>query len=36
MAWTVKPLATTSVTKRAEPYLTDEMKARFTAEVLPR
>ncbi len=36
MAWTVKPSATTSITRRAEPYLTDRMKAHFTAEILPR
>ena len=36
MAWTVKPSATTPITRRAEPYLTDEMKAHFTAEILPR
>ena len=36
MAWTVKPSATTSIKQRAEPYLTDEMKAGFTAEILPR
>ncbi len=36
MAWTVKPSATTSIEQRAEPYLTDRMKADFTAEILPR
>ncbi len=36
MAWTVKPSATTAIKQRAEPYLTDEMKARYTDEILPR
>ena len=36
MAWTTKPSATTQFEKRDAPYLTDEMKARFTAELLPR
>ena len=36
MAWTVKPSSTTQIERRSEPYLTDAMKTRFSAEVLPR
>ena len=36
MAWAVKPSATTSIKRRSEPYLTREMKDRYTAELLPR
>ena len=36
MAWTVKPSATTEIPTRDEPYLTAEMKAKFTADLIPR
>ncbi len=36
MAWIVKPSATTKIPMRDEPYLTDEMKSRFTKEIIPR
>ena len=36
MGWTVKPSATTRIERRKEPYLTDEMKKRYTADLLPR
>lgn len=36
MAWIVKPSATMKIERRDQPYLTDEMKARFEREVLPR
>jgi len=36
MGWTVKPSATTQIERRDEPYLTDEMKDRYTAEIVPR
>jgi NADH-quinone oxidoreductase subunit E len=36
MAWIVKPSAQMKIDRRAEPYLTEEMKARFTREVLPK
>jgi NADH-quinone oxidoreductase subunit E len=36
MAWTVKPSATMQIPTRDEPYLTDEMKSRFEAEIIPR
>ena len=36
MAWIVKPSATTKIDRRSEPYLTEEMKKRLRAEVLPR
>ncbi len=36
MAWTAKPSGTTKIERRDEPYLTDEMQTRFTAEILPR
>jgi NADH-quinone oxidoreductase subunit E len=36
MAWIVKPSSTMKIARRAEPYLSDEMKQRFTREVLPK
>ncbi len=36
MGWTVKPSATVQIERRDEPYLTDEMKKRYTAQVVPR
>ncbi len=36
MAWIVKPSATQQIEKRDTPYLTDEMKSQYTAEILPR
>lgn len=36
MAWTVKPSATTEIPTRSEPYLTDALKDKYRAEILPR
>ncbi|RMH30316.1 MAG: NADH-quinone oxidoreductase subunit NuoE [Planctomycetota bacterium] len=36
MGWITKPSATAEVERRAEPYLTAELKDRLTREVLPR
>ena len=36
MAWPTKPSATMQVPRRAEPYATAQMKARWTADVLPK
>ena len=36
MAWQIKPSSTTTIPRRDEPYLTDEMKRHYTAELLPR
>ncbi|MFO0963398.1 MAG: NAD(P)H-dependent oxidoreductase subunit E [Phycisphaerales bacterium] len=36
MAWPVKPSATMQPPRRAEPYATEAMKARWTKDVLPR
>ena len=36
MGWTVKPSATTQIERRDEPYLSDEMKQRYEAELIPR
>jgi len=36
MAWHVKPSATTKIETRPEPYLTDDAKARYEAELIPR
>ncbi len=36
MAWHVKPSATTKIATRDEPYLTDEMKAHYREEIIPR
>lgn len=36
MAWIVKPSATMQIPRRDEPYLTDALKARFAAEILPK
>ena len=36
MSWTTKQSATAKIERRTTPYLTDEMKQRFTAELLPR
>ena len=36
MAWIVKPSATTEIERRKEPYVSDEMKKRWTKELLPR
>jgi NADH-quinone oxidoreductase subunit E len=36
MGWTAKPSATTQIERRDEPYLTDEMKNHYTAELVPR
>ncbi len=36
MAWIVKPSATMKIERRAEPYLTAEMRAEFTRDILPR
>ena len=36
MAWYVKPSATTTIPTRDEPYLTDEMRARYREEIIPR
>lgn len=36
MAWIVKNSATMKVERRDEPYLTDAVKARLEAEVIPR
>lgn len=36
MAWIVKNSAGTVIETRDEPYLTDEMKAHFEADILPR
>lgn len=36
MGWIVKPSATTKIPMRSEPYLTQEMQAHFTKELLPR
>ncbi len=36
MAWQIKPSATTEYEKRDEPYLTEAMRKRYTADLLPR
>ena len=36
MAWQIKPSSTTKIPKRAEPYLSEDMKAQYTADLLPR
>ncbi len=36
MAWITKNSATMEIERRDEPYLTDAMKAKLTADVLPR
>jgi NADH-quinone oxidoreductase subunit E len=36
MAWIVKPSATMRIETRTEPYLTDEMRAHFQQQLLPR
>ncbi len=36
MAWQIKPSATTEYAKRDEPYLTEAMQKRYTADLLPR
>lgn len=36
MAWIVKNSAGAKIERRAEPYLTEAMKSRFTAEIRPR
>ena len=36
MSWKAKPSATMSIPRRAEPYCTAEMKARWEREVLPK
>lgn len=36
MAWIVKPSATMTIERRKEPYLTPQMKQRFTEVILPR
>ena len=36
MAWHVKPSATTQISTRPEPYLSEETKARYEAELIPR
>ena len=36
MAWQIKPSATTEYEKRDEPYLTEAMQKRYTADLLPR
>lgn len=36
MGWIVKQSATQQIEKRDQPYLTDDMKQRFTDELLPR
>ncbi|MCC7145901.1 MAG: NAD(P)H-dependent oxidoreductase subunit E [Phycisphaeraceae bacterium] len=36
MAWIAKNSAGTQIERREQPYLTDELKAKFEAEVLPR
>ncbi|MFK7961229.1 MAG: NAD(P)H-dependent oxidoreductase subunit E [Phycisphaerales bacterium] len=36
MAWHVKPSATTEIERRSEPYVTDELKARWEKDLIPR
>ncbi len=36
MAWQIKPSATAEYAKRDEPYLTEAMQQRYTADLLPR
>ncbi len=36
MAWQIKPSATTKILQRDEPYLSEQMKAQYTADLLPR
>lgn len=36
MAWIVKPSSTLEIERRAEPYVTDEMRRQFEKEILPR
>jgi len=36
MAWTAKPSGTAKIERRAEPYLTAEMRERFDREIRPR
>lgn len=36
MAWITKPSATTSIPRRAEPYLTAAMREELTNKILPR
>ncbi len=36
MAWQIKPSATAEYAKRDEPYLTEAMQKRYTADLLPR
>jgi len=36
VAWQVKPSSTTQYAKRDEPYLTEAMQKRYTADLLPR
>ena len=36
MSWTVKPSRTQEITKRTEPYLSDEAKAKYEKDLIPR
>jgi len=36
MAWTAKPSATQRIERRAEPYLTDALKQKWSQEILPK
>jgi NADH-quinone oxidoreductase subunit E len=36
MAWIVKPSGTQQIERREQPYLTEQIKAHATAEILPR
>lgn len=36
MAWHVKPSATMAIERRDTPYVTDELKAKWEKEILPR
>ncbi len=36
MAWITKPSATTKISKREEPYLTEAMREELTGKILPR
>ena len=36
MSWTVKPSRTQEITKRTEPYLSEEAKAKYEKDLIPR
>ena len=36
MSWTVKPSRTQEITKRTDPYLSDEAKVKYEKDLIPR